>query len=86
MDALYTMGRSALREGMTMGTYKVVITDQVFPTTDLEASLLAGIGASLEVADGTLEDVLARGSDADALLTTYFPITAETVAGLACGT
>ncbi len=65
-----------------MGSYKVVITDQVFPTTDLEASLLGEIGASLEVADGTLEDVLARGRDADALLTTYFPITAETVAAL----
>ena len=65
-----------------MSSYKVVITDQVFPTTDLEAALLGEIGASLEVADGTLEDVLARGSDADALLTTYFPITADTVAAL----
>jgi D-3-phosphoglycerate dehydrogenase len=65
-----------------MGTFKVVITDQVFPTTDLEAGLLGEIGATLEVADGTLEDVLARGADADALLTTYFPITADTVAEL----
>ncbi len=65
-----------------MATYKVVITDQVFPTTDLEEALLGEIDASLEVADGTLEDVLARGRDADGLLTTYFPITEETVRGL----
>ncbi len=62
-----------------MGTFKVVITDQVFPTIDIETAVLAEICATLEVADGTLEDVLARGTNADALLTTYFPITADTV-------
>ncbi len=65
-----------------MGKFKVVITDQVFPTTEIEESLLGEIDATLEVADGTIEDVLSRGRDADALLTTYFPINAETVAGL----
>jgi D-3-phosphoglycerate dehydrogenase len=65
-----------------MGKFKVVITDQVFPTTDIEHALLGEIDATLEVADGSLEDVLARGRDADALLTTYFPITAETVSEL----
>jgi len=65
-----------------MSKFKVVITDQVFPTTDIEEGLLAGIDATLEVADGSLDDILARGRDADALLTTYFPITADTVAEL----
>ncbi len=65
-----------------MSRFKVVITDQVFPTTDLEERLFGEIDASLEIAGGTLEDVLSKGRDADALLTTYFPITAETVAGL----
>lgn len=65
-----------------MSTYKVVITDQVFPTLEIETAALAAIDASLEVADGTLDDVLARGRDADALLTTYFGIDAATVAEL----
>jgi len=65
-----------------MSRFKVVITDQVFPTVDIETTALAAIDASLEVADGTLGDVLARGSDADALLTTYFGIDAATVAQL----
>lgn len=65
-----------------MSTYKVVITDQVFPTLEIETAALAAIDASLEVADGSLEDVLARGRDADALLTTYFGIDGPTVAEL----
>ena len=55
--------------------FKVVITDQVFPSIDTESRLLAGIGARLEVADGTPEDAARRGRDADALLNTYLPIT-----------
>jgi D-3-phosphoglycerate dehydrogenase len=65
-----------------MGTFKVVITDQVFPTIDIEAKALAAIDASLEVADGTTEDVLNRGRDADALLTTYFGIDSDLVSEL----
>lgn len=65
-----------------MSTFKVVITDQVFPTTEIETEALAAIDASLEVADGTLDDVLARGREADALLTTYFGIDAATVGEL----
>jgi D-3-phosphoglycerate dehydrogenase / 2-oxoglutarate reductase len=45
--------------------FKVVVTDQVFPSIDSETELLAAIGARIEVADGT----------ADALLNTYLPIT-----------
>ncbi len=65
-----------------MATFKVVLTDQVFPSVDREMAMLGAIDAELEVADGSLGDVRRRSADADALLTTYFPIDAETVAGL----
>lgn len=68
--------------GVAMAGYKVVLTDQVFPTVDLERKLLSEHAASLEIADGTPEDVLAKASDADALLTTYFPMQAETLSQL----
>ncbi len=57
-----------------MSRFKVVVTDQVFPDVDIERALFADIDASLEVADGTLEDALTRGRNADALLNTYLPI------------
>jgi D-3-phosphoglycerate dehydrogenase / 2-oxoglutarate reductase len=65
-----------------MSRFKVVVTDQVFPDVDVERALLADIDASLEVADGTLEDALARGRDADALLNTYVPLDADAFAQL----
>jgi D-3-phosphoglycerate dehydrogenase len=65
-----------------MSRFKVVVTDQVFPDVEVERALLAEIDASLEVADGTLEDALARGRDADALLNTYVPLNADAFARL----
>lgn len=65
-----------------MSRFKVVVTDQVFPDVEVERALLADIDASLEVADGTLEDALARGRDADALLNTYLPIDGDALAQL----
>jgi D-3-phosphoglycerate dehydrogenase / 2-oxoglutarate reductase len=56
--------------------FKVVVTDQVFPSIDIETGLLASIGAKIEVADGTPADVARLGGDVDALLNTYMPITA----------
>ena len=55
--------------------FKVVVTDQVFPSIDTETQLLAAIGARIEVADGTADGVARLGGDADALLNTYLPIT-----------
>src|SRR6266516_2394446 len=57
--------------------FKVVVTDQVFPSIDTETQLLAAIGARIEVADGTTEGVARIGGDADALLNTYLPITGQ---------
>ena len=65
-----------------MSDFKVVVTDQVFPDVQNERRLLAEIGADLEVADGTPEDALARGRDADALLNTYLSFDADAFAQL----
>jgi D-3-phosphoglycerate dehydrogenase len=65
-----------------MSRFKVVVTDQVFPDVDVERELLAEIDASLEVADGSLDDALAQGRDADALLNTYVPLDADAFAQL----
>jgi D-3-phosphoglycerate dehydrogenase len=62
--------------------YKVVVTDQVFPSTDIEREILAGIGATLDVADGTRDGVLRSAVDADALLNTYLPIDREMLASI----
>ncbi len=57
--------------------FTVVVTDQVFPSIDTETQLLAAVGARIEVADGTPEGVARIGGEADALLNTYMPITAQ---------
>jgi D-3-phosphoglycerate dehydrogenase / 2-oxoglutarate reductase len=59
--------------------YRVVVTDQVFPSVELERRLLADIDAELEVASGDRDEVLARAEGADALLNTYFPVDADAV-------
>ena len=56
-----------------MTRFKVVISDQVFPTVDLEREMLAEIDAELIVASGEREDALAKAADADAILNTYLP-------------
>ncbi len=63
-------------------SYRVVVTDQVFPDVDTERALLSEIGASLEVAAGDRDAVLAVARDADALLNTYLPLDADFVAAL----
>ena len=61
----------------------VTLTDQVFPTLDIEREILSTIGATLEVLSaGTPEAIRAEAAQADAVLTTYAPIDAETLAAL----
>ena len=50
--------------------FRVVITDQIFPTIDIEREILAGIDADFEVAAGSRDDVRRIAADADALLNT----------------
>lgn len=65
-----------------MSKYRVVVTDQVFPTVELEREMLAGIDADLNVATGSPDEVIAVAQDADALLTTYLPIDADFIGEL----
>ncbi len=65
-----------------MSTYKVVVSDQVFPSVEVERSLLAEIDADLTVASGDVEAVLADAADADAILNTYLPWDAASIARL----
>ena len=65
-----------------MAKYKVVVTDQVFPTVDVERELLAGIDAELTVLSGDIETVLQSARDADALLNTYLPLDKAAIAQL----
>jgi D-3-phosphoglycerate dehydrogenase len=65
-----------------MTKYKVVVSDQVFPTVDLERELLAGIDAELEVASGDVDEVLAVAADADAILNTYLPWSGDSIGRL----
>jgi D-3-phosphoglycerate dehydrogenase len=65
-----------------MADYKVVVSDQVFPTVNIERALLSGIGAELIVATGEIDDVLEVASDADAILNTYLPWSSESISRL----
>jgi D-3-phosphoglycerate dehydrogenase len=65
-----------------MATYQVVVSDQVFPTVDLEREMLAEIDAELEVAKGDIGEVLEVARDADAILNTYLPWSEESIARL----
>ena len=56
-----------------MSSFKVVVSDQVFPTVDLEREMLARIDAELLVAQGPMDEVLEIAGDADAILNTYLP-------------
>lgn len=66
-----------------MATWRVVLTDQVFPDVETERALLAGIDAELVIPGADREAVLSAAAEADALLNTYFPLGAEDIARLA---
>ena len=65
-----------------MVRFRVVVSDQVFPTVDLEREMLAEIDAELVVASGDVEAVLRTAADADAILNTYLPWSAESIGRL----
>jgi D-3-phosphoglycerate dehydrogenase / 2-oxoglutarate reductase len=70
------------RGGTVTARFRVVVTDQISPTIDIEREILAGIDADLEVAAGSRDDVLRIAADADALLNTYFSFDAEALGRL----
>ena len=63
-------------------TFRVVVSDQVFPNVELERAMLREIDASLDVSDGTVDGLLAVATDADAILNTYLPLDAATLGRL----
>ena len=65
-----------------MSKFKVVVSDQVFPSVDIERDLLSDIEAELIVASGDVDDVLEVARDADAILNTYLPWSADSIARL----
>lgn len=65
-----------------MPKYKVVVSDQVFPSVEIEQSLLAEVDAELTVASGDIDQVLAVAADSDAILNTYLPWDAAAIARL----
>jgi D-3-phosphoglycerate dehydrogenase / 2-oxoglutarate reductase len=62
---------------------KVLLTDQVFPTIDVEREILAQVGAEIVVLDDpSPESIRDHGSEAVALLNTYAAIDEETFSQL----
>jgi D-3-phosphoglycerate dehydrogenase / 2-oxoglutarate reductase len=62
---------------------RVVLTDQVFPTVDVEREIFSRAGGDLDILpDSSSETIRAKAGDADAILTTYAAIDADTVAAL----
>ncbi len=65
-----------------MSKYRVVVSDQVFPSVDVERKLLADFDAELVVSDGTRDGLIRTAVDADAILNTYLPVDEELVGRL----
>jgi D-3-phosphoglycerate dehydrogenase / 2-oxoglutarate reductase len=64
-----------------MARFRVVVTDQVFPDTDVERGLIEAAGGELLVAEGRAE-ALELALDADALLNTYLDLGRDAIAGM----
>lgn len=63
-----------------MPAYKVVVTDSVFASLDVERRLLDAIGATMVPLQATSEaDLLDAVGDADGLLVCYAPVTARVI-------
>lgn len=65
-----------------MARFRVVVTDQVFPDVETERELIEAASGTLEVAQGSRDEVLATVREADALLNTYLAMDAAAIKGL----
>ncbi|MDR5694536.1 MAG: C-terminal binding protein [Armatimonadota bacterium] len=66
-----------------MAGFKVVVTDYVFPSLDIEREILGAIGAELVPMQATSEEeILEAARDADGLLVCYAPVTRRVIEGL----
>ncbi len=63
-----------------MARFKVVVTDYVFPSLDIERSVLSSLGAEIIALQATSEEeLLAVVEGADALLVCYAPVTKRVI-------
>jgi D-3-phosphoglycerate dehydrogenase / 2-oxoglutarate reductase len=62
--------------------FRVVVTDQVFPDVEIERELIETAGGTLDIAQGSRDEVLAQARTADALLNTYLAMDAAAIRGL----
>lgn len=63
-----------------MKRFTVVVTDSVFPSLDIERSVLGAVGAHLMTLQATREDELLEAvEDADGLLVCYAPVTQRVI-------
>lgn len=64
-----------------MAKFRVVVTDQVFPDVDVECEMFEAAGGELVVARSH-DEALELIADADGILTTYLPMTADVIAAI----
>lgn len=65
-----------------MASFRVVVTDQVFPDTEVERQILSAIDAEVVVAAAAAGDLPELAYDADALLNTYLPLGRDSISRL----
>ena len=67
-----------------MSNFTIAVADTVFPTLDpAKKALEEQISKEFRLSkDKSVESILEAAADADALLVTYSPITAEVISGL----
>lgn len=65
-----------------MASFRVLVTDQVFPDVDIEREMIEQAGGTLEVASGARAETLTAAAGADALLNTYMPLDAAALSRL----
>lgn len=62
-----------------MSSFRVVVTDPLVPSVEVERQVIGAAGGELEVASGDRAAVIDAARYADALLNTYFPLGADVI-------
>lgn len=65
-----------------MSSFRVVVTDPLVPSVEVERQIIGAAGGELEVASGDDAAVIDASRHADALLNTYFPVDAKMIGQL----
>ena len=62
-----------------MSSFRVVVTDPLVPSVEVERRIIHEAGGELEVAGGDAAAVIDAARHADAVLNTYFPLGADVI-------